>query len=305
MPPKGPPGSVEELRAFGLTAYEAQAYAALLALGPADAATIGQRAGIPFGRVYDVLHGLVGRHLAQLREGRPKTFVPVPPAEALEVLLRTRKRELVEESERLDALAPALGDELARLGHAATLRGASYHVSLGRRDTRLTLAQVVDEAKVTLLAALEFEAYDPADRVIFQAIQRAAERGVEIRALLRPQDLGVVLQEEFAGPISELVLPYLGEKLEVRLSDKAGVPFSVTDDQRVTLGVRDPLHPAQHFAAVVLKDPKLAADLRGKFETLWASAQDVWDFVDADGAGLLAEVLGMPGGGASRGGEAP
>lgn len=274
---------LDELRAFGLSAYEAQAYQALLALGPTDAATVGQRAGIPFGRVYDVLHALVGRNLAQVREGRPKLFVPVPPREALEALLHARRSELTEQAERLQRLAPGLEEQLARLGQAGHLRGASYHVSLGRRDARLTLAQVVTDAKRSILASLEFERFDPADHAVFEAIRGAAERGLEIRALMRPQDLQHILQSEFVGAISQLILPFLGENFDVRITDKAAVPFSVTDGERVTLGVRDPVHPEQHFAVVVLRDAKVAADLKGRFETLWRDSQELWDVLDLGG----------------------
>lgn len=273
--------ALEELRSFGLSAYEAQAYTALLALGPTDASTLGQRAGIPFGRVYDVLHGLVGRNLAQVREGRPKLFVPVPPREALEALAMARKRELAEQAERLSRLAPTLEEELSRLGRAAQLRGAAYHVTLGRSDARRALAQVVGEAKESILASLEFERYDPSDKAVFEAIQGAAERGVEIRAVLRRQDIAIILQQPaFVESISTLVLPYLGENLDVRVIDRPQVPFSITDGQRVTLGVRDPVHPEQHFAVVVFKDAKVATDLQGKFETLWREGLDVWDLLE-------------------------
>jgi HTH-type transcriptional regulator, sugar sensing transcriptional regulator len=275
--------AVDELRAFGLSAYEAQAYAALLALGPSDAATLGLRAGIPFGRVYDVLHALVGRNLAQVREGRPKLFVPVAPREALEALMHARRNELTEQAERLQRLAPALEEQLARLGQAGHLRGAPYHVSIGRRDARLALAQVVEDAKETIVASLEFERYDPADHAVFEAIRKAAERGLRIRALMRPQDLRTILASEFVGPISQLILPFLGENFDVRINEKAGVPFSVTDSDRVTLGVRDPVHPAQHFAVVVVRDAKVAADLTGKFETLWQESQELWDVLDLEG----------------------
>jgi hypothetical protein len=82
----------------------------------------------------------------------------------------------------------------------------------------------------------------------------------------------------------------VGENLEVRITEKSQVPFSVTDGQRVTLGVRDPLHADQHFAVVVLRDPKVATDLTGKFETLWQESADLWDFVEQGLPGLPAEA---------------
>jgi sugar-specific transcriptional regulator TrmB len=277
--------ALDQLRSFGLSAYEAQAYLTLLAMGPADAAALGQRAGIPFGRVYDVLNGLVARHLAQVREGRPKTFVPVPPREGLELLVHARKRELAEQAEELARVAPGLEEELGKLSRGAHLRGAPYVVTLGRQDARRTLADVVGEAKRDIVASLEFERFDPTDKVIFEAIQQASERGVRIRAILQRKDLRYILESEYVGLVAQSVLPYLGENLGVRVSDGAPVPFSVADEDRVTLGVRDPIHPDQHFAVVVLRDAKVARDLRGKFDQLWREAVDIWELLDEAGDG--------------------
>jgi len=272
--------ALEELRSFGLSAYEAQAYVTLLAMGTADAAGLGQRAGIPFGRVYDVLNALVARNLAQVREGRPKQFVPVPPREALEQLVHARKRELSEQAEELTRLASGLEDELGKLSRTGHLRGAPVVVTLGRKDARRTLAEVVGEAKRDIVASLEFERFDPADKVVFEAIQRASEQGVRIRAILQRKDLRYILESEYVGLVAQSVLPYLGENLSVRVSESAQVPFSVADEDRVTLGVRDPIHPDQHFAVVVLRDAKVAQDLRGRFDALWRDSVDIWELVD-------------------------
>jgi sugar-specific transcriptional regulator TrmB len=272
--------ALEELRSFGLSAYEAQAYVTLLAMGQADAAALGQRAGIPFGRVYDVLNGLVARNLAQVREGRPKLFTPVPPREALEMLMHARKRELAEQAEQLTRLATGLEEELGKLSRAAHLRGAPYVVTLGREDARRTLADVVAEAKRDIVASLEFERFDPADKVVFEAIQQASERGVRIRALLQRRDLRYILESEYVSLVAQSVLPYLGENLGVRVSSAAQVPFSVADEDRVTLGVRDPVRPDRHFGVVVLRDAKVAQDLRGRFEQLWRDGVDLWELLD-------------------------
>ncbi|MCA1813801.1 MAG: hypothetical protein LC624_07610 [Halobacteriales archaeon] len=277
--------ALEELRSFGLSAYEAQAYVTLLAMGTADAAGLGQRAGIPFGRVYDVLNGLVARNLAQVREGRPKVFVPVPPREALEVLMHARKRELAEQAEQLTRLAAGLEDELGKLSRAGHLRGAPYVVTLGRQDARRTLAEVVAEAKRDIVASLEFERFDPADKVIFEAIQKASEGGVRIRAILQRKDLRYILESEYVGLVAQSVLPYLGENLGVRVSEHAQVPFSVADEDRVTLGVRDPVHPDQHFGVVVLRDAKVAQDLRGRFDQLWRDSVDIWELLEEEAPG--------------------
>src|ERR1051325_5478162 len=73
------PADADELKGFGLSTYESAAYGSLLRLGQADANVVAHKAGIPFGRVYDVLNGLVERGLLTMHEGRPKTYHAVAP----------------------------------------------------------------------------------------------------------------------------------------------------------------------------------------------------------------------------------
>src|SRR5581483_92170 len=98
----------EELKGFGLSSYEASAYAILLRLGSADASLVAQKASIPFGRVYDVLNSLVDRGLLTLHEGRPKQYRAVQPRVAMSLLLAQRKRELDDRYAELTRLASDL-----------------------------------------------------------------------------------------------------------------------------------------------------------------------------------------------------
>lgn len=105
--------AAEELKGFGLSSYEASAYALLLRLGSADASLVAQKASIPFGRVYDVLNSLVDRGLLTLHEGRPKQYRAVQPRVAMSLLLAQRKRELDDRYAELTRLASDLEKRLS------------------------------------------------------------------------------------------------------------------------------------------------------------------------------------------------
>src|SRR5687767_8444573 len=73
-----PPGvgrpMLETLEGLGLTAYEAKALDHLVRHGDRTGPALSRETGIPFGRVYDTLNGLVERGLATSRPGRPRMF---------------------------------------------------------------------------------------------------------------------------------------------------------------------------------------------------------------------------------------
>ncbi|MET1124558.1 MAG: TrmB family transcriptional regulator [Archaeoglobaceae archaeon] len=71
---------VETLREFGLSSYEASAYAALVAIGEATAKEVSSKAGIPRTKVYEVLNRLVEKGFAEVQPGNPAIFRAVEPA---------------------------------------------------------------------------------------------------------------------------------------------------------------------------------------------------------------------------------
>ncbi|MEM4727517.1 MAG: helix-turn-helix domain-containing protein [Candidatus Bathyarchaeia archaeon] len=73
----------EALRDIGLTEYEALAYIALVSLGEITAIRISEAASIPYSKIYGVLEGLKKRGWIGVKDGRPKTYFPRSPIDAL------------------------------------------------------------------------------------------------------------------------------------------------------------------------------------------------------------------------------
>ena len=265
------PVVVEELKAFGLSGYEAQAYATLLFLGPTDATTLSQKTGIPFGRVYDVLNALVEKNVLHVHDVRPKQYRALPPRIALSALLAQRRREFDERYDQLTKVATQVERALApRMGGGN--ESTFYHVCIGDRDTRAFLADKLAEAKQEIVATLEFQSYDPQDDAVFEAFQSLLARGVTIKAIIHDRDIPRILETPYNALIARTVLPSLGHNLHVRVSGRERVPFAVVDGEKAMIGVKNPLDPESYFALVYVWDPKFGVDLKAKFDALWADA---------------------------------
>ncbi|MDI6701755.1 TrmB family transcriptional regulator [Methanothermobacter wolfeii] len=77
------------LRLMGLTDYEASAYTALTSLVSGRAGEVGEAAGIPRSRVYDILRKLAEKGFVEVERGKPMRYHAVPPSE---VFRREKKR---------------------------------------------------------------------------------------------------------------------------------------------------------------------------------------------------------------------
>lgn len=104
---------IEKLKKLGLTGYEAQAYLALLKLGDAEADEIAGSAKIPMGRIYNVLSNLEEYRLIRAQDTRPRKYVCVEPASAMERLLKNKQEVLKHEASELEKLSSELAAELS------------------------------------------------------------------------------------------------------------------------------------------------------------------------------------------------
>ncbi|HVM44885.1 MAG TPA: helix-turn-helix domain-containing protein, partial [Candidatus Thermoplasmatota archaeon] len=264
-------GAADELKGFGLSTYEANAYALLLRLGGADASTIAHKADVPFGRVYDVLNGLVERGLLTMQDGRPKQYRAVQPRVALSLLLAQRKRDLDERYAELTRLASDLEKRLSP--KVKKDPSSFYSASVGEAESRAFLVEKLAEASVSMDVNLEVQRYQAEDEDLFNALVAAVDRGVRTRILVREADIPNILESPVNEVIARSMLPHLGKNLFVRVIEGEQVPFAVVDGEKALIGVKNPVDPRTYFATVFIWDPKFAAELSERFETLWKEAE--------------------------------
>ncbi|WP_457678379.1 TrmB family transcriptional regulator [Thermovibrio sp.] len=126
---------VELLKEFGLNAYEARCYLALLEAEGATASEVAKTSGVPYQRVYDSLSSLEEKGFVQVVNRKPKLFIPFPVREALlnrlyQIKTEFEKREkfLRELIEEVEKRVPAKR-EVKRSGEVFTVEGERAIVS--------------------------------------------------------------------------------------------------------------------------------------------------------------------------------
>ncbi|WP_254863948.1 TrmB family transcriptional regulator [Halovivax gelatinilyticus] len=260
---------MSDLTALGLSSYEERAYRGLLSLGSASASTIAERAGIPTGRIYDVLNGLETRELVTTRPGEePTIYVPVDPDDAVDRLLRARKRDLDRREAAYEEIAGTVRSQLAPVPPIdanvwTTDLGSEEAVALWEEQARaaeacfrLLVGPPYDEA--------DFEAYvdelTPAARI---------DDGVDVRVLIAdavysglPDDALSSIREAAPG-------------VEIRVGPNYRLTFDVVDDVECYVDLPDPFEPSARFAIAITRDPTVVSDLADRFDAAWEGASPV------------------------------
>lgn len=95
------------IRALGLNEYDARAFAHLLLRGSATAREVSKEAGVPYGRVYDILDDLQRRRLAKRRLDRTAVW-SVSGVERLSALAKRRAAALAQLAREMENLYKAV-----------------------------------------------------------------------------------------------------------------------------------------------------------------------------------------------------
>jgi len=260
------------LRDLGLSEYEARAYRALLNTGPTTAKELSRASDVPMGRIYDVLNSIEQYNLVRSQTAsRPKKYVAVEPATALDRLLDDKKRELEEKAEQYEAIVDDLSDELDA---AEPVEEQFWTAAVGHEEvTDLLLERLAAaDSRIVMVSTSptpQFDITTLGDRIAEQ-LEAALERGVDVDLLMHPQlvdDLPSSVGERYQGTLS----PH--PEFEVRISPEVSGTFNLIDDTEVVIQVPNPLSTGDAFAMIDLKDPEFAADVHEEFQPTWETAE--------------------------------
>ena len=155
--------AIELLQRVGLSKYEAEAYAVLLAQGPLTGYELGKRSGVPLSKSYEVLERLTRRGLAFAQPGEPARYLA---ASSERFLAQTR----AEQAATLSALAAALAD--AQPADASD----EFWVVRGGANVLDRVRALIDEAQSTIVVG----AWAARDLDLDGALDRAAARGCRV-----------------------------------------------------------------------------------------------------------------------------
>ena len=267
---------LDKLKQLGLTGYEAVAYLTLLKLGDSEANEIAVDAGIPMGRIYNVLSSLEEKRLIRAQDTRPKRYSGVEPRTAMERLSDIRKDELEKAALQIETLANDLTSLLSDV-KASKPEKTFWTVAIGDESQEL-VRELIQGAREEILFFMASRI--TAERVkkeilnkqysgIMDSILEAVKRGIRVKAILN-NEVDMCALDEY--PTVKQLIMHLGGKFECRLAAVPSTAFDIIDRKTVLLKMVNPLNPEELFAVVNVRDSKLADELRDKFFAIWETA---------------------------------
>lgn len=259
------------LRDLGLSEYEARAYRTLLHTGPTTAKELSRASEVPMGRIYDVLNTIEGDNLVRSQTAsRPKKYVAVEPATALNRLLEDKKREL---AERADQYAEIVGELETELEAADPVEEQFWTAAVGPEETTDLLLERLAAADRRIVMVAD----DPSPTLDIQTLgddvltqlEAALERGVTVEVLLS-RALVDALSENVGRRYRRQL--QAREGFSVRTNEEVTGTFNIIDDVEVCIQVPSPLGSGEVFGMIDLKDPEFARRVQETFRPSWETA---------------------------------
>ncbi|RAW45653.1 TrmB family transcriptional regulator [Halorubrum sp. 48-1-W] len=160
--------AVEQLEQFGLSAYAARTFVALVSLEAGTAKDVSEVSDVPRTRVYDAIDELHGRGLVDVRHSSPKEFWAI----SAETASRKFEREM---SHRVSVLTTAL-DDIEPTRRTEEQRGVWTVDEREAVTDRVT--EIIGDADDEIVYMTVEELLD---EDVIDALRSAVDRGVRIR----------------------------------------------------------------------------------------------------------------------------
>ncbi|WP_137287956.1 TrmB family transcriptional regulator [Natronorubrum halophilum] len=262
---------MSSLRDLGLSEYEARAYRALLSTGPTTAKELSRASDVPMGRIYDVLNSIEQYNLVRSQTAsRPKKYVAVEPATALDRLLDDKKRELEEKADQYESIVDDLADELDA---AEPVEDQFWTAAVGPEETIDLLLERLAAADdhivmVSANAAPQWDLQAVSEEVNAE-LEEALDRGVSIDLLMTREMVGSLSED--VGRRYRTTLQQRDD-FDVRTNDDVSGSFNIIDGVEICIQVPNPLSSGDAFGMIDLKDPEFAANVHAEFVPRWEEA---------------------------------
>jgi sugar-specific transcriptional regulator TrmB len=252
------------LQNLGLNGYEASAYAALTRRGRATGAEVARLAALPRQRIYDVLHGLVGRGLATVEPGRPAYYTAVSPEVAVATLVEAHRAALV-----------AMEQDAAR---AVALLTPAYRDGRSENDP-LNYIEVLREPAAIAKRFGELQAGAQKELLIFTKPPYAVhpDENVEGLELL---SRGVVARSVYErsvyddAAVVEAVRRFVEVGEHARIVDDLPLKLVVIDERVALFTMEDPVAGAKDLTIMIVEHSGFAGLLKLAFERAWEAGEE-------------------------------
>ena len=236
---------VESLRTFGLTEYEAKAYAALVSAGTASVTEVSQLCDVPRSNLYAILENLNEKGYADIQRGRPILFKAIDPKIVLEDAAR-KKSEMIKEAKQ-KAIKGL--QEMAKEKSAEVVPALIWGIK-GIRAVENKINEIISKTHhEVIINTPDVGIFD--DSTINE-IKRAKKRGVKVK-IATQQDSDITKLKRYATIRTRDKIhgfDIVADDKEVLVAPPFPVVAAWVDNPEMALHVKD-------FLTVVWKDSKM------------------------------------------------
>lgn len=247
------------LNYLGLTNYESKVYLFLVQKGTTKAVEISKKAGVPFGRIYDVLYQLEARGFVKVIITQPKQFSPIQPQVALNISLNYRK-------EQFNTISNQVKDDMQILQQEFISQ---------QKHMKPIISMVSGEKNIKELRKRELiNAKESINAII--SPDRSTGLAPSIERLAREADKNGVKRHFIENPISKDEFKKVKMKLEggakIRIWPYKGFTLSIVDNKEVRIEVED-----SHYGrtSVLIEQKQFAKAMNEFFNYKWEQAKDI------------------------------
>jgi sugar-specific transcriptional regulator TrmB len=253
---------IKTIKSFGLSGYEAAAYATLLTLGVSKASDVCKDAGIPQSKIYEVLDSLVGKHLVEISEGRPKKFRALPPAVGLKRLIEEKEESL----KRLKDKLAEIDASIKALAAYDVIEGVWAAKEKGLKDFIDRLCEMYTRSKQYTCVITRDFTWTPK---LVETINACIKRGVEVRAIaMKDIDSDNYHRAKYFHEHGAKIRIYK-TKVHPRIAVMDGMEVLIRLDQ-------DPNKPRDfRFTSLYSADPSLVTIFDKYMKNLWSMAKPI------------------------------
>jgi sugar-specific transcriptional regulator TrmB len=262
----------ESLRRAGLTAYESEAYVALLSARELTAEDIAHTTSIPITRVYGTLEQLMQKGFARIVQSRPKRYHAVPPSQAKGEYLGGLRRAFETNLLSLEEIMRSLQKEVEPLYVESHLQVKAEELlepleNLPAMEAR-TSEHIRHAAKEVVISTALFSWF-PKIRI---CLKEARLRGVAVRILMQWE------QGQIQSHLAELI--NLGAQIRDTRDPWHPVRGTLIDNNDLVFVIWAAEETERHWNPIVYiphytRNPGFIRIFRESFDYRWSNAKRI------------------------------
>jgi hypothetical protein len=257
------PERIQRLQAFGLTEYEARAYAALLELEVATAGKLAELARVPRTKIYGALEGLGEKRLVRLVPERPMRYVALPIQDYVDGL----RADLQSKTDEIESNRDSLLAEFTPRGNVRMEEDGAFIVIRGRGNVTSKLFDMITHTERDFLLL----ATQPSSRRLdyhMGMVRDRAQQGARFRLLcpVGPRNIDVLERFGAHGEVRRALEETPGCAIVIRDESEAMIVHILPDDEH---------HFQGSDVALWTDDKAMVLTIKAMLEAQWAGSQRV------------------------------